>query len=154
MWSWLRRIARRKGADRPEPIPIEAAAAWPVGEECAAFLLGGYAGYLESVGATVPLWARLNSLCHLSEDGLGELSRNPGAGDQAWAAATAYLAEEILCAAARYGTSVADIQRFALQPLELRLAATPQRGTPRPHVLVRTVVRALQEYPSMPHPIG
>lgn len=151
--GWWKR--RREGNGRPaEPLPVSAAVTDALDEECAAFLVGRYGSYLESQHRRVPMWARLNPLCHRDEPGLAALARSPNRDGDGWGAATAYLAEEVLCAAARHGTTVADIQRSALIPLELQLASKAERVVARPSVLVRAVEQVLREDPNLRHPIG
>ncbi len=151
-WWGSRRDRRRQ--ERVEPVPVRAASVRSLPEECAAFLQGDYADYLAHEGARVPMWVRLNPLCHRDEQGVAALAAGRVPGDEAWGAAITYLAEEVLCASARCGTSVAEIQRSVLVPLELELASKQQRVTGRPAVLVRAVLRALQEHPSLRHPIA
>jgi hypothetical protein len=152
--SWWGSRRGRRRQEGPEPVPIRAASVRSLPEECAAFLRGDYADYLVHDGAPIPMWARLNPLCHRDEQGVAALAAGRVPGDEAWGAATTYLAEEVLCASARHGTSVSEIQRSVLIPLELELASMPQRVAARPAVLVRAVLRALQEYPSLRHPIA
>lgn len=152
--SWWSNRRERRAREPVDPIPLSAVSHPSVAEECGAFLTGRYPDYLGSRTDRIPMWARLNPLCHQGEEGVVALARGRISGDQTWAAATAYLAEEVLCAAARYGTTVEDIQRSVLVPLELSLATKSQRVAARPAVLVRAVVQALREHPSLRHPIS
>ncbi|MGH9074194.1 MAG: hypothetical protein ACRDZQ_08750 [Acidimicrobiales bacterium] len=169
MWRWSSRGKRvvgggveggaGEGSDVVHPVPIEMAMPWPLAGECEAFLAGRYAEYLEGQGVGVPMWARLNRLCHLDEAGVLALAEGRAPRrrreDPVWTAALAYLAEEVLTTAARWGTTVAEVQRSVLVPLELGLARGNQRASARPAALVRTVAQALGEHPGrLHHPIG
>lgn len=120
--------------------------------ECEALLAGTYVELLESVGTAVPNWAWTNLLAHGTEEQLRDLSELRASSrswsSNSWSRARAYLAGEVLDAAARCG-SLRTLQRRALVPLELRLASTTE-PTPitRPAEWVDAVQRAIADVPS------
>ena len=93
---------------------------------CEAFLLGRLLEHVEEHAAPMPVWVWTNLLAHGTEDEL-RLERaavrertTTSRGD--WREARSYLASEVLDLAATYGP-LAEVQRAALVPLELELAA-------------------------------
>lgn len=128
---------------------VEAVGVLVLVEECEAFLTGTYAEYLAMGGAPVPLWARLNPLCHRDAAGLARLAAGARWGRSTWPAATAYLARQVLRTAARHGVTVAEVQSAALVPLELALADRPIQTRGQPLELVRAVTGVLRDHPSL-----
>ncbi|MGH8921055.1 MAG: hypothetical protein ACRDZY_17625 [Acidimicrobiales bacterium] len=127
---------------------VEAVGVLVLVEECEAFLTGTYADYLETGGAAVPLWARLNPLCHRSEAAVTELAAGRRlARRSTWPSATAHLAHLVLRAAARQHMALTEIQSAVLVPLELALADRPVQTQGQPLELVRAVTGLLRDHP-------
>lgn len=93
--------------------------------ETEAFLEGDLAERLEASAGYVPAWAWTNRLAHASEGQLaaeqGAVLQTEAASRGKWRQARAYLAGEVLRAAALYG-SLAELQRDVLVPLEIELS--------------------------------
>lgn len=110
--SWMHRLeARRAGA-----ILIN---------ECEAFLTGRLAELWEQVGPSVPQWAWINLLAHGSADDLRSEMFEVPSGATCWSKARAFLAGEVLDAAAACG-GLEDLQRSLLVPMELSLAGSSE----------------------------
>jgi hypothetical protein len=97
-------------------------------EEAAAFLQGGLAMERARHGARPQDWEWVNFLAHSSPVQLARLSAHPYAfarviRDEEWWGALIYLTERILHLCQSTGASLEDVQRTALVPLELELAA-------------------------------
>ncbi len=114
-------------------------------EDVEAFLRGGYAEYLEDRSETIPVWVWTNLLAHGTEADVRRASgdmRTAGLTCQ-WRDARAYLATELLAAVEREHGSLAELQRRALIPLELELAAWPGVTNWSPQHLVTAVLAGL-----------
>lgn len=96
-----------------------------LGDECAAFLAGGYRHYLDTRGQPIPAWAWINCLAHGDRSDIecaATLQTNEVDPDTLIAAiAMAALAHLTV------GATLEALQRNTLVPLELALAA--QAGT-------------------------
>jgi hypothetical protein len=110
--------------------------------ECEAFLAGRYAEHLEARRLRVPAWAWVNLLAHGT---VGELeaarhvTADDGSPSAQWRAARAFLAREVLEAAAAADTTLADVQRRLLVPLELELMGWPAALWGPRHVVLRVL---------------
>jgi hypothetical protein len=115
--------------------------------ECEAFLLGHYAERLDNESSVVPVWAWTNLLAHGTEEEVRQVAAGGSLGPvhtRGWRSARAYLATELLTAVDR-GSSLEDLQRNVLSPLELRLSA--RRGASwDAQRWVETVRSALRDY--------
>lgn len=133
-----------EAATRPHPQRDEGG---ELAAACEAVLRGRYVEHLEERHCRVPAWAWVNLLAHGSAEDLENATSLAGDGQpQRWRAARAYLAGEILGVADRGGTSLRDLQRDVLVPLELHLASSePTRGS-RPGDLVTGVLAALEAH--------
>lgn len=108
--------------------------------ECEAFLAGHYAERLRRRSLPVPGWAWTNLLAHGTEEDLrADGSGRPDSLGRRWLAARSYLSAEVLNAVER-GGPLEDLQREALHPLELDLAA---RGCYDPRYWAKTVSASL-----------
>lgn len=127
---------------------------WPVGEDlvrdCEAFLSGCLVDQLIDRHEPVPDWVWLNVLAHGGEEEIaalaGETAAPNPAWERSWRQALELLAHEIITAECATGSSLLDLQRRVLIPLELELAE--QGGQPPfgPGQLVGRVLCALNEY--------
>ena len=115
---------RKQGQVHREDVPCD------VGEECQLFLSGSYLEHLRECGRPIPAWVRMNILAHGTIDDLATVSASEPAGtwEEAWAAAAAYLAGEILMAVEGDADRLEVLQREVLVPLELQLAAEWRRA--------------------------
>jgi len=97
-----------------------------LGDECDAYLTGGYLEYARSHDLQLSGWMWLNEIAHGSPGTVvSAASRGCRPG---WDGTTAVLAQALLAAAA--GTDTSSIQRGVLIPLELELigrTVTPRR---------------------------
>ena len=111
-------LGRRKDAGNQSQVGESELA-----DECATFLSGHYAQYLEHDGRPVPDWAWLSLLAHSSEQDLRDLAAHRwGAADGGWRLAWAFVAHHVLTEAERQGHAVIELQQSTLVPLELELA--------------------------------
>lgn len=133
-WRILRRRARRRGQQ--------------LVADCAAFLQGDLAERLEREAGHVPVWVWTNRLAHASKAQLEAESGSPrptgSATADRWRRVRAFLAGEVLEAAASYG-SLASLQRDVLVPLELELSCTAETGSYGLGEWVAIVEAALRE---------
>jgi hypothetical protein len=116
--------------------------------DCQAFVLGRYAERLEGASSRVPVWAWTNLLAHGTEDDIRQAAaggRFEPVRTRGWHAARAYLATEVLAAVDR-GSSLEDLQRHVLAPLELRLSARREAASWEPRRWVAIVRSALRDY--------
>jgi hypothetical protein len=120
--------------------------------ECEAFLAGRYVEHLLERGERVPAWAWTNQLAHGTLAQLRCPSMNVGAGEAesmgAWLPARSYLAGEVLDVAQQVG-SLSWVQRRALVPLELELAARCPAISLTPSDWVTAVLAALATLTSL-----
>ncbi|HEY7812292.1 MAG TPA: hypothetical protein VIC62_03595, partial [Nakamurella sp.] len=100
-----------------------------LGVECAMFLAGEYAGYLESEGRPVPAWAWLNRLAHGTEGDLRTLAGGPKR-DGSPGGMISRIAGHVLELLESGDVSLPDLQRRTLIPLEMALGETPGPGVP------------------------
>lgn len=148
--SWERWHRRR--SDVPRPGEQEDAAD-PVSDgdpvsDCAAFLLGGYAEYLEGRSVSVPVWAWTNVLAHGCRDDIDRAAAGARGGSSStrkWRVARAFVAGEVLDMVG-HGTSLTDIQRKVLVPLELELVSRRGVWAWTPQCWLDTVRAALRSY--------
>jgi len=121
-------------------------------QECEVYLSGHYAEYLDTRNRTVPNWAWLGVLAHGRPEQLRALVADKAlfSGTRtrttAWWQAIAFLAEEIL-SQHNDDRGLDDLRRSVLVPLELEWLAA-DRPMQRPGQLVRSVLDALDQYPS------
>lgn len=109
---------------------------------CEAFLAGRSAEHLAARRLRVPPWAWINLLAHGSADAIEAARRTDVAVADAtapWRAARADLAREVLEAAAAAGTSLDDLQRRVLVPLEFELMRWPAALWDPRHVVLRVL---------------
>lgn len=124
-WSWTR---RRFGSARgwlrrrlwPGSKAGRSSGAPPLAAECEAFLCGRYAEHLSRCGATVPAWAWANILAHGSLDDISSFSQRPFPIDRP-EELVGELAARLLTYLQRSGTTLCDLQRTYLEPLERQL---------------------------------
>ena len=93
-------------------------------DECAAFLTGTLTDRWEADGLAVPIWAWTNLLAHGSTEMIEYAVTRPGRHrllTRCWWIARAQLADLILEITDR--TSLSELQRSVLVPLELELAS-------------------------------
>lgn len=110
--------------------------------DCEAFLAGRYAEHLEARGRRVPAWAWVNLLAHGTGDELAaarHLVQDGTDPRSQWRAARAFLAREVLEAAVAAGTTLDDLQRRVLIPLELELMGWPAALWGPRHVVLRVL---------------
>jgi hypothetical protein len=112
-------------------------------EESEAFLAGHLADRLAESGSDVPSWAWSNLLAHGSEEDL-RLARGEATTGQ-WGEVRSHLAAEVLEVAACYGP-LAEVQKAAMVPLELDLAAEGQLERIGPMQFRTLVETALRRY--------
>jgi hypothetical protein len=124
----------------------------PEGElvaDCAAFLAGRLAEEFDARAEDVPVWAWTNLLAHGTDDDLrSELptaAARRDTSDDYWRANRSHLAALLLDLSERYGP-LAEVQRIALIPLELALAAHPDVTGWTARRWVATVEAALGHY--------
>jgi hypothetical protein len=121
-------------------------------KECDVYLSGHYADYLETRNRPVPGWAWLSVLAHARPEQLRELVAEDAGWDRGrtrttvWWQAVGFLAGEILAQQEAEG-SLDELRRSVLVPLELKWL-TEDRTLQRPRELVRTVLDALDQFPS------
>jgi hypothetical protein len=116
--------------------------------DAAAFLRGGLAERWEDEVGYVPAWVWTNRLAHGTEAELRAESEGTrpvgGASGERWRRARAFLADEVLESAARYG-SLAALQRDVLVPLELELSGSAKASGYSLAEWVASVESALRE---------
>lgn len=122
-----------------------------------AFLNGCLADHLASRGRAVPGWAALNRLAHADHDELLGLllGRGPGPTDppvpvHAWAEAERQLAARVFATDGSTPEGLARVQREALVPLELSLAARWRRERMGATAVLVAGTQALERYGSQP----
>jgi hypothetical protein len=121
-------------------------------KECDLYLSGRYADYLETRSRPVPGWAWLSVLAHSRPETLRELVMENPRSDRGrtrttvWWQAVGFLAEEIL-SHQHDDEGLDELRRSVLVPLELKWL-TEGRPLQRPRELVRTVLDALDQFPS------
>ena len=117
-----------------------------------AFLRGRLVERIESRGERVPAWTWTNLLAHGTMDDLrAEVlpRRRSATAEGQWRQARSFLAGEVLVCAGAY-TSLSELQRVVLVPLELSLASTPEAALWKPGRWAIAVERAL----TRPNPFG
>lgn len=126
--------------------------------ECEAILAGRYAEYLCSHGRPAPPWTWVNALAHRSASELTALAGGdgqPGAGTtpeaHQWQRALAYLADDVVSQVREAGSTVGQLQRTRLIPLELELCRNPDRCT-HPGELAGLVMAVVRRRPSRRRP--
>lgn len=115
---WFRR-QQREDATSPRAIPP-----MDVALECEAYLAGSYKDLLERRHAAVPAWAWINQLAHCELDELQKFALTWD-GDDGPQAYVARLARRTLVTITRGDTTLRQVQRDFLIPLELALALVP-----------------------------
>lgn len=122
-------------------------------DEFEALLRGSLVEYLQSEGRWTPPWAWVNALAHGSVDDLvrwaeadgadsdDDASRSEAAG---WRAVLSFLAGDILSRVAAGRTTLEELQRSALIPLELELMRGVERPTPDQGRLAGMVMAAVR----------
>jgi hypothetical protein len=121
-------------------------------QECGVYLSGHYADYLETRNEHVPNWAWINVLAQADPELLRSLiAENALSGGvqkrtSVWWQAIAFLAGEIL-SQLNDDRDLHELRRSVLVPLELKWLAA-DRPPERPGELVRSVLSALDQYPS------
>jgi hypothetical protein len=118
-------------------------------EDCEAFLDGLYAELCESRGAPVPVWAWMNLLAHGTEEQL-RTCVIPHPSGSAWHQARRFLACELLDATTGGRTSLAELQRDVLVPIELDVLSCPGADHWQPGQLVSGLLGALPDKRSRP----
>jgi hypothetical protein len=142
---------------REHEDPVRSLAA-ELTDECNALLAGRYADYLHEQGHLAAPWVWMNALAHASQEELTEVAAGPPTrtsdrpGTVEWRRAIAFLAEEVLERARSTGTSLADLQRSALVPLELELMACTGGAVLSPGQLAGLVMAAVHRHPSRRRP--
>lgn len=140
----------------PDPMPgrVSRTRMREMVADAEAFIAGHYAERLDLRSVPVPGWAWTNLLAHGSEEELASAALDVHAEPatwKEWRSARAYLASEVL-RTVRDGTSLAEVQREALFPLELGLSKQPSMRTLSVQQWVATVRAALRTYEhSHPH---
>jgi hypothetical protein len=120
-------------------------------QECEVYLSGRYADHLQARNENVPNWAWINVIAQADPEFLRSLvAENAryagGMRASTWWQAIAFLAEEIL-SQRNDDSDLDELRRSVLVPLELRWLAS-ERPPERPGELVRSVLSALDDYPS------
>lgn len=100
---------------------VEEPAATELGDECAAFLTGGYRDYLETRGRPVPAWAWVNRLAHGDHADIASAAARQS-NDDTPEALIAAIAAAVLTRL-QDGVPLEALQRNSLVPLEMTLAA-------------------------------
>jgi hypothetical protein len=121
-------------------------------DECEALLRGGLVEYLQAEGRWTPPWAWVNALAHGSVDDLVRWAEggvdhadDPSLSDAAgWRAVLSFLAGDILSRVGAGGTTLEELQRSALIPLELDLMRGVERPTPDQGRLAGMVMAAVR----------
>lgn len=126
--------------------------------ECEALLAGRYADFLCARGRPAPPWTWVNALAHRSAPELTALAgreRKPGVDDphgpDQWRRALTFLAEDVLAQVEVTGTTLDQLQRTRLIPLELELCRNPHRCAD-PGQLAGVVMAVVRRRPSRRHP--
>jgi hypothetical protein len=123
--------------------------------ECAVYLSGGYAEYLDRRDRRIPNWSWISLLAHARPEQLHRLSVRTGGSTRlqkrtdAWWEAVAFLSAEVL-SRADDDEELEDLRRSILLPLELKDLFTG-RPPQRPGELVRRVLEALDQHPTCQH---
>lgn len=87
-------------------------------DECTAFLDGRYVELLQAAGSPIPVWAWMNLLAHGTDAEIREAAaRLPDV--EGWERARSFVAAELVDAVDASDTSMDDVQREVLVPLEL-----------------------------------
>ena len=121
-----------------------------LGKECETYLCGRYAEYMDARHRVVPNWAWINVLAHGDLERLRELAAGDGLDPTrrtrttVWWQAVAFVAD-VVVAQGDDGSSLDELQRSVLVPIELAWLATGPRRTPSQ--LVRVVLDALHQEP-------
>jgi hypothetical protein len=113
-------------------------------KECQAFLNGEFAEFGVPAGEPVPVWAWINLLAHGTEEQLRREAIMP-AGSDNWHRARSLLADRVLADAVADGSSLAEIQRDVLVPLELETISSRTAYRWDPPRLVIGVLGALSD---------
>lgn len=117
-------------------------------DDCDAVLSGLFAEHLARRRRTIPAWAWLNLLAHGSGDQL------QGAGEalagypvlRHWRDARAYLAHDVLETVGQTATTLRELQRDVLIPLELQMIGTDSGNRHTRPALISLVLTALASY--------
>jgi hypothetical protein len=121
-------------------------------QECGIYLSGHYADYLETRNENVPNWAWISVLAQADPELLRSLASEKALSGgvriraSVWWQAIGFLAGEIL-SQQNDDRGLDDLCRSVLVPLELKWLAG-DRPPERPGELVRSVLSALDQYPS------
>lgn len=110
--------------------------------ECEQMLAGHTAGVLARDGAPVPTWAWINLLAHGSELEIRAIARTRPAGD-GWLEAQGYLASEMMALVEAGCTTLAELQRDVVLPIELEAMGSGDAGEPSPPQLILRVLSGL-----------
>jgi hypothetical protein len=116
--------------------------------ECEAFLSGRLADHYVAHNQAVPGWAWLNVLAHGSEEQVSSLVDADHAwlpSERSWRQAVTYLAAEVRAVVETTSSSLDELQRAVLVPLEFGLTAE-NRNPLNPGQVVRTVLDELDRY--------
>lgn len=145
-----RRRHRRRADTEHEGVEESADAVFDgdVVSDCEAFLLGGYAEFLEARSEPVPVWAWTNVLAHGRREDLERAAAGARVGwswTRRWRVARTVAAGELLDRVAS-GASLADMQREVLVPLELELVSCREDWACMPERWLEVVRSALHSY--------
>ena len=119
-------------------------------KECETYLCGRYADHMDAEHRVVPNWAWINVLAHGDLERLREVAAGDGLDPRrrtsttVWWQAVAFVADVVL-AQGGDESSLDELQRSVLVPLELAWLAAGLRRTPSQ--LVRVVLDALDQAP-------
>jgi hypothetical protein len=144
-------FSQRDGKFRPQDRKFHRQARALV-QECDVYLSGHYANYLESRNENVPNWAWMSVLARADPKLLrslvaeNTLYNGVRMRTSDWWQAIVFLAGEILSQRSNDG-DLDELRRSVLVPLELKWL-TGERPPERPGELVRSVLSALDDYPS------
>ena len=110
--------------------------------ECQAFLDGRYAEMMEEAGATAPPWSWMNLLAHGTMDEI-RLAADAIQDAEGWRMAQAYVAGEMVEAIDGGRTTLRQLQRGVLVPLELDVLACRGSAQWTPGQLAAGLLRLL-----------
>jgi hypothetical protein len=144
-WHRRRSVAARGDAEEGAAEPVSDG---DPASDCAAFLLGRYAEYLEARSVPIPVWAWTNVLAHGCQDDIDRAAAGARGGwssTRKWRVARAFVAGEVLDRVG-HGASLVELQREVLVPLELELVSRRGVWAWTPQCWLETVRAALRSY--------